>query len=169
MAAHSPAMKEVIAAAKRGTRILGVCNGFQILVESGLLPGALLRNRTLKFICKQVYLRAETAQSEFTGKLAKGAIIRVPVAHGEGNYYNDAASIKKMEDADLIAFRYCDEKGAVTESANPNGSAASIAGIFNDGKTILGMMPHPENTVQEWQGNMSGLKLFEGIAASLAA
>jgi phosphoribosylformylglycinamidine synthase len=169
MAAHSPAMREVIAAAKRGTRVLGVCNGFQILVESGLLPGALLRNRSLKFICKQVWLRTETAQSDFTAALEKGARLRVPVAHGEGNYYAEAGAIKRMEDADLIAFRYCDETGAITEAANPNGSAANIAGIFNEGKTILGMMPHPENTVQEWQANRSGFKLFEGIARSLAA
>ena len=168
MAAHSPVMKEVIALAKKGTRVLGVCNGFQMLVETRLLPGALLRNQTLKFICKQVWLRTETASSEFTGKLGKGSVIRVPVAHGEGNYFADADMIKKMEDKDLIAFRYCNENGQAMEGMNPNGSAADIAGIMNDSKTILGMMPHPENATQDWQGNKTGNALFAGIAGALS-
>jgi phosphoribosylformylglycinamidine synthase len=168
MAAHSPVMKSVIALANKGVRVLGVCNGFQMLVETRLLPGALLRNRTLKFICKQVHLRTETAQSEFTSKMKKGDVLRVPVAHGEGNYFADPAATKKMEDKDLIAFRYCDETGAVTDAANPNGASANIAGIFNETKTILGMMPHPENATQDWQSSKSGSPLFAAIAEALA-
>ncbi len=167
MAAHSPIMKEVIAQAERGTRLLAVCNGFQMLVETRLVPGALLRNRSLKFICKHVHLRTETEESEFTRKLGKGKVIRVPVAHGEGNYFADEKTIKKMEDDDLIAFRYCDDKGKITDAANPNGSAANIAGILNKKRNILGMMPHPENATLDWQDNRSGLPLFESIVEAL--
>jgi phosphoribosylformylglycinamidine synthase subunit PurQ / glutaminase len=154
MAAHSPVMKEVIACAGKGTRILGVCNGFQMLIETRILPGALLRNKTLKFICKHVYLRTETAENNFTNKPGEGGIINVPVAHGEGNYFANDDMIQELEDSDRIAFRY--------------GSSANIAGIFNARKTILGMMPHPENATQDWQDNKSGLKLFEGIIEALA-
>ena len=168
MAAHSPVMKSVIALANKGTRVLGVCNGFQMLVETRLVPGALLRNRTLKFICKQVSLRTETANSEFTAKLGKGSVMTVPVAHGEGNYFASDDMIKRMEDKDLIAFRYCNEKGEAADGVNPNGSSADIAGILNESRTILGMMPHPENATQDWQGNKSGITLFESIAGALA-
>lgn len=169
MAAHSPVMRDVVALARKGVRVFGVCNGFQILVETGLLPGALLRNRDLKFLCKQVCLRTETAHTDFTRTLGQGAVIRVPVAHGEGNYCASTDMIKDMEDHDQIAFRYCDSSGTVTERANPNGSAGSIAGVFNREKTVLGMMPHPEDAVLDHHDNRSGRKLFEGIAAALAA
>lgn len=168
MASQSPAMKEVIAHAKRGVKILGVCNGFQILVESGLLPGALLRNRSLKFICKQVYLKTGTVNSPFTGSMKTGDIIRVPVAHGEGNYFAPPDMVKDMEDNDLIAFRYCNADGAINDDANPNGAIANIAGILNKDRNVLGMMPHPENATQDHQGNFSGLPVFESIARSMA-
>ncbi len=167
MAAHSPIMKEVIKKAEEGTRVLGVCNGFQMLIETRLLPGALLRNTTLKFICKRVHLRCETGETEFTGKIGKGGVIEVPVAHGEGNYFANDEMLAELEAEDRIAFRYCDGSGAVTKEANPNGSSANIAGIFNKRKTILGMMPHPENATLPHQANESGLGLFEGIVESL--
>lgn len=168
MAAHSPIMKEVIAQANKGTRVFGVCNGFQILIETQLLPGALLRNKTLKFICKQVHLRAETNSAPFTSKLELGEIITVPVAHGDGNYFANDNILKGLYDDDSIAFRYCDEFGLLSEEANPNGSTDHIAGIYNKNKTILGMMPHPENATQPHQGNLSGTQLFKGILETLS-
>ncbi len=167
MAAHSPIMKEVIAHAEKGTRILGVCNGFQMLIETHLLPGALLRNKTLKFICKNVNLRTETSDTAFTNKLGKGHVINVPIAHGDGNYFANDDIINELESEDRIAFRYCNESGETTNEANPNGSSAHIAGILNKRKTILGMMPHPENATHDWQNNMSGLPLFESIVEAL--
>ena len=169
MAAHSPIMKEVIALARKGTRVLGVCNGFQMLVETGLLPGALLRNKTLKFICKRVHLRCENARTDFTGTMKKGDIVNVPIAHGEGNYFASPGILKDLEDGDRIAFRYCDETGKITEAANPNGSIQNIAGILNKEKIILGMMPHPEDATQEWQGSRTGNGIFESIVNVLAA
>lgn len=166
MAAHSPVMKEVIALAKKGTRVMGICNGFQVLVETELLPGALLRNRSLKFICKQVHLKAATNQNSFMSKFKKDQVIHVPIAHGEGNFFADDATIKQLQDQDRIAFRYCDENGAVNDAANPNGSRGNIAGILSENKTILGMMPHPENATQDHQGNLTGLPLFESLVYS---
>jgi phosphoribosylformylglycinamidine synthase len=128
MAAHSPVMKEVIKSAEKGTHILGVCNGFQMLVETGILPGALLRNKSLKFICKHVNLRVDTESSSFTTKLPRGSVINVPVAHGEGNYFADDNKIKELEDEDRIIFRYCNENGDVNDETNPNGSSAELAG-----------------------------------------
>lgn len=168
MAAHSPVMKEVIRLAEKGTRVLGVCNGFQMLVETHLLPGALLRNNSLRFICRHVALRCENADTDFTGKMKKGEVIRVPIAHGEGNYFADDATLNAMEANGQIAFRYCNDNGEVVAAANPNGAARNIAGVFNREKTILGMMPHPENAVMDWQDNLTGLKLFEGIVESLS-
>lgn len=167
MAAHSPVMREVIALAKKGTRVMGICNGFQVLVETELLPGALLRNRSLKFICKQVHLKAATNQNSFMSKFKRDQIIQVPIAHGEGNFFADAATIKQLEDQDRIAFRYCDENGAISDAANPNGSCGNIAGILSESKTILGMMPHPENATQDHQGNLSGTPLFESLIGAM--
>jgi phosphoribosylformylglycinamidine synthase len=168
MAAQSPVMKEVVAQARQGVHVLGVCNGFQILVESGLLPGALLRNRSLKFICKQVSLKTGTTQSPFTTSMTAGQVIRVPVAHGEGNYFAPADLVKQMEDDDRVAFRYCNENGEVCDASNPNGSVGNIAGILNAQRNVLGMMPHPENATQDHQGNLSGLPLFESLVRSLS-
>lgn len=167
MAAHSPVMKDVLQQAARGARILGVCNGFQMLVETRLLPGALLRNRSLKFICKQVSLRCETTQSDFTAGLAKGAVMTVPIAHGEGHYFAPPDTVKALEDEDRIAFRYCDADGALNDNANPNGSVAHIAGVLSADRRILGMMPHPENAVADWQMNKTGLPLFQSLVSAL--
>lgn len=168
MAAHSPIMQEVIARAKKGTRLLAVCNGFQMLVETGLVPGALLRNRTLHFICKQVHLRAENNTTDFTRSFTRHQVIEVPIAHGEGNYFVQPDDLKALEDNNQIAFRYCAANGDITDSANPNGSVSNIAGVFNTGKTILGMMPHPEDAVVPHAGNPSGTPLFQSIMETLS-
>lgn len=168
MAAHSPIMREVLRLAGKGTRILGVCNGFQILLETRLLEGALLRNAGLRFICKNTWLRAESFDNPFTAGLEPGHLLHVPVAHGEGNYFATPDTVSRLEDDDLIAFRYCNDNGDIDAGANPNGSAANIAGILNSEKTILGMMPHPENATQDWQGNTGGTALFESIVSSFA-
>lgn len=168
MAAHSPVMREVVAAAQHGTRILGVCNGFQVLVEAGLLPGALMRNAHLKFVCKHVCLRAEHDMDAFLHHYRSGEVVRVPVAHGDGNFYADEGILKQLEDEGRIAFRYCDESGAVRQQANPNGSTANIAGITNAQGTILGMMPHPENATQSWQASHDGRDFFTGLAEHVA-
>ena len=169
MAAHSPIMKEVIRHAERGTRILGVCNGFQVLVETRILPGGLLRNRDLKFICKHVHLRAENTDNPFMSQMKQGDVMHVPVAHGDGNYFTDDDSLKMMEDQGLIAFRYVNAKGEDDEAANANGSIRNIAGILNRRKTILGKMPHPENATDDWQDNKSALPFFKGMVEAVAA
>lgn len=166
MAAHSPIMKEVIAKANAGTRLLAVCNGFQMLVETGLVPGGLLHNASLKFICKQVHLKVENNSTDFTRNFSNGEVIKVPVAHGEGNYFVNADMLKKLEDNNQIAFRYCNENGEFAES--PNGSVAQIAGVFNESKTIMGMMPHPEDAVVPHAGNQTGTKLFTSIVEALS-
>jgi len=168
MAAHSPIMKEVISRAEKGTRILGVCNGFQMLIETRLLPGALLRNKTLKFICRRTHLKCENSDTDFTRKLAGGKVINVPVAHGDGNYFANDEMLSELEAENRIAFRYCNENGEPSSTSNPNGSTADIAGIFNKRKTILGMMPQPEDATLDHHANKSGLDLFEGIAEALA-
>jgi phosphoribosylformylglycinamidine synthase len=134
-----------------------------MLVETRLLSGALLRNNSLKFICKPVYLRTETANSDFTRALKKSQTIHVPIAHGEGNYFTDDATLKSLEDNDQIAFRYCDENGAVNDSTNPNGSLGNIAGVLNKQRNVMGMMPHPENATQIWQSNTTGSSVFESL------
>ena len=168
MAAHSPIMKEVIARAQKGVRLLAVCNGFQMLVETGLVPGALLHNRSVKFICKQVHLRVENTATDFTNAFSRHQVIQVPIAHGEGNYFIDANGLKALEDNDQIAFRYCDATGAITEAANPNGAVANIAGVFNTTKTIMGMMPHPENAVVPHVNGHQGTALFQSLVEALA-
>lgn len=168
MAAHSPIMKEVIARAQKGVRLLAVCNGFQMLVETGLVPGALLHNRSVKFICKQVHLRVENTTTDFTNAFSRHQVIQVPVAHGEGNYFIDTNGLKALEDNDQIAFRYCDATGAITEASNPNGAVANIAGVFNTTKTIMGMMPHPENAVVPHVNGHQGTALFQSLVEALA-
>lgn len=168
MAANSPIMREVKKRADNGTRVLAVCNGFQIACEAGLLPGALMSNAGLQFICREVNLRVETVQSEFTKKYRKGQTIRVPVAHHDGNYTLDTESVKRLEDEDRIAFRYADSLGTVAAETNLNGSVSNIAGIYNAKKTVLGLMPHPENATDPVCGGMDGYGLFESIAESLS-
>ena len=168
MAANSPIMREVKKRAAAGVRVLAVCNGFQIACEAGLLPGALMTNASLKFICREVNLRIETTQGGFTGKYRKGQTIRVPVAHHDGNYTLGADDVKRLEDADRIAFRYADHLGNVNENTNLNGSVGNIAGVYNATKTVLGLMPHPENATDPVCGGTDGIGLFESIAESLA-
>ncbi|CGG47810.1 phosphoribosylformylglycinamidine synthase protein [Streptococcus pneumoniae] len=148
------AMKAVQKAAEQGKPILGVCNGFQILVESGLLPGALMRNENLKFMCRTVQLRVENNETMFTSQYGKDEVINIPIAHGEGNYYCDEATLKQLEENNQIAFRYVE---------NPNGSVSDIAGIVNEKGNVLGMMPHPERAVDELLGGAEGLKVFQSI------
>ena len=169
MAAHSPIMRDVIARAKSGTPVLGVCNGFQMLCETGLLPGVLQRNASLKFICKDVRLRVETARTLFTERYRKGEVAKVIVAHGDGNYFADAATLDRLEGEDRVVFRYCDKSGQITTAANINGSQRNIAGICSENRRILGMMPHPENACEAALGSTDGLKLFESVVASLVA
>ncbi|MEQ9448131.1 MAG: phosphoribosylformylglycinamidine synthase subunit PurQ [Rhodospirillaceae bacterium] len=168
MAAHSPIMKDVKRKAEAGVRVLGICNGFQILTETGLLPGVLMRNRDLKFICRDIHLKVEEAGSAFTGGYKKGAVIRVPVAHHEGNYFADTKTLDELEGDGRVAFRYCDETGAVDEAANVNGSQRNIAGIFNKAKTVLGMMPHPERLADAKLGGTDGRAMFDGLVEALA-
>ncbi|MDP6706825.1 MAG: phosphoribosylformylglycinamidine synthase subunit PurQ [Alphaproteobacteria bacterium] len=165
MAAHSPVMAEVKAAAGRGVPVLGVCNGFQVLTESGLLPGALLRNAGLKFVCREVHLSVETSQSIFTNGYEAGQVLRVPVAHHDGQYYADDETLARLRDQDRIAFRYA--AGDSPGPANPNGSVDDIAGIYNEAKTVLGLMPHPEDAVDPAHGGTDGRALFEGLARAL--
>ncbi len=155
MAVHSPVMKAVKDHAVRGGLVYGVCNGFQILCETGLLPGALMRNNHLKFNCKWVDLEVTNNDSAFTKNYKRGQIIRVPIAHGDGNYQADDATIKNLEDKDLIAFKYA--------NGNPNGSAHDIAGIFNEGKNICGMMPHPEDAIAPHHQTTDGIGIFKGL------
>ena len=151
-------MKAVKKFAADGGLVLGICNGFQILVEAGLLPGALLRNLELKFICRELELRTETTASPFTSKLEKGQILRIPIAHGEGQYFADARTLDELESEDRVAFRYVD---------NPNGSARSIAGILSRERNVLGMMPHPERACDSLMGSTDGLGVFESILSAV--
>jgi len=160
MAAHSPIMREVASRANKGMRVFGICNGFQILCEAGLLPGILLRNAHLKFNCKRVTLRVENTDSDFTRLCKPAQELDVIVAHGDGNYFAEAETLKKMEGNGQVAFRYRE---------NPNGSIHDIAGIFNEKRNVLGMMPHPENAMEPLHGSTDGKVLFESIAQSLAA
>jgi phosphoribosylformylglycinamidine synthase len=167
MAAHSPVMREVRARAERGTPVLGICNGFQVLTEAGLLPGALLPNRSLTFACRDVHLRVENNQTIFTCGYSAGQTIQVPVAHHDGNYTADSDTLDRLEDRGLVAFRYCDADGGLSDDGNFNGSARSIAGVFNESRTVLGLMPHPENATDPLLGNTDGRALFEGLVGAL--
>ncbi|HEX3883943.1 MAG TPA: phosphoribosylformylglycinamidine synthase subunit PurQ [Stellaceae bacterium] len=167
MAAHSPIMREVKARSERGTPVLGICNGFQVLTEAGMLPGALLTNKTLSFICRDVHLRVETNQTIFTCGYETGQTIRVPVAHHDGNYTADGATLDELEHRGLVAFRYCGAAGELTDDDNVNGSARAIAGIYNTGRTVLGLMPHPENATDPLAGGTDGCGLFDGLVGAL--
>jgi len=154
-------------AAKKNKAIIGICNGFQILLEAGLLPGAMLMNKTLKFICKYTNIMAENTDTLFTNKLKKSQVLRIPIAHGEGNYFCDEKTLNSLIKNDQIAFRYCDEKGIINEDTNPNGSTYSIAGIMNRHKNVLGMMPHPERSMTEALGSTDGRLIFESMVEFL--
>jgi phosphoribosylformylglycinamidine synthase subunit PurQ / glutaminase len=169
MAAHSPIMREVVTRANAGVPVLGICNGFQILTEAGLLPGVLMRNAALKFICRDVFLKVENADTIFTAGYSQEQVICIPIAHHDGNYEIDSDTLKKLEDNGQVTFRYCDEAGALTNKANPNGSTANIAGITNHSHTVLGMMPHPERQVDPLQGSADGKAMFDGLLDSLTA
>jgi phosphoribosylformylglycinamidine synthase len=154
--------------AREGGLVMGICNGFQVLTEAGLLPGALLRNRHLRFICSDAHLRVESTKSPFTNALTEGEIIRLQIAHGEGNYFADEATLDDLEANDQVLFRYADADGRITTEANLNGSSRNIAGICNRERNVLGMMPHPERCAEELVGNTDGLGIFRSIVESFA-
>lgn len=161
MAAHSPIMRDVIAKAKAGTPVLGICNGFQILCESGLLPGVLMRNTSLHFICRDVHLRVENDTTFFTSCYRKGEVIRVPIAHAEGNYFADEETLDRLEGEGQVVFRYSDAEGNVSPETSPNGAQRNIAGIADPTGRILGMMPHPERLYERMLGGTDGRRIFE--------
>ena len=165
IAGRAPIMDAVRAHAGRGGLVLGICNGFQILVESGLLPGVLMRNANLRFVCRMQHLRVERADTAFTGRYIAQAPIEVAIAHGEGNYTADPETIARLEGDGLVAFRYCDREGHVKDRGSPNGSMNEIAGIYSPNLRVLGMMPHPENLIDPLVGGTDGLPLFESLAA----
>ena len=167
MAAHSPIMREVVRRAEAGTPVLGICNGFQVLTEAGLLPGILMRNATLRFICKDVLLRVERDDTAFAGHYKKNDVVRIPIAHKDGCYFADPSTLYLLENEGRIAFRYCEEDGAITEAANPNGSTGNIAGIYNDKGNVLGMMPHPERLIDPVQSGTDGAKMFSSLVEAL--
>ena len=168
MAAHSPIMQEVVKKARAGTPVLGICNGFQILCETGLLPGTLMRNANMSFVCKDVHLRVESSDSIYTRKYNAGTVIRVPIAHGEGNYFADRDTLDRLEGEGQVAFRYVAEDGTTTPSANPNGSRHDIAGIFDKSRKVMGLMPHPERLADEKLGGADGRPLFDSVVEALA-
>jgi phosphoribosylformylglycinamidine synthase subunit PurQ / glutaminase len=169
IARMSPVMDDVIAYATRGGPVLGVCNGFQILCEAGLLPGALMKNASLRFEGKDVLLRVERADTMFTTAYHEGDVLRVPIAHGEGNYEADEKTLERIEGDGRVIFRYVDVSGSPTDAANPNGSWHNIAGIMNEDGNVLGMMPHPERAMEEVLGSTDGLGVFTSLASSLSA
>ena len=163
IAGKSLIIDEVIKAANQGCLVLGICNGFQILIETGLLKGVLLRNKNLKFIGKDVYIKALSTDNKFCNKYKKNEVLKLNIAHNEGNYFTSSEHLKKLEEENLIPFKYCDIKGNVSKENNPNGSLNNIAGIFNDKKNILGMMPHPERMVDKIISNDDGVNLFTSL------
>jgi phosphoribosylformylglycinamidine synthase len=163
IARFSPVMEKVIEFANNGGLVIGICNGFQILLESGLLPGAMLHNEDLKFICKQVFLRTENTDTPFTRGLKEGEVLQIPVAHGEGNYRIDEAGLAELKENNQIVFRYSDGDGKVSDDTNPNGSVENIAGICNKERNVLGMMPHPERAVEEFLGSEDGKLIFKAM------
>jgi phosphoribosylformylglycinamidine synthase subunit PurQ / glutaminase len=167
VARFSPVMDAVMAFAQAGKPVLGICNGFQVLVESGLLPGAMMRNAGLRFVCKWVNIRVETRETPFTSDCRPGEVLRLPIAHGEGNYYCDPATLAEMTGAGQVLFRYCDTEGAVTPGANPNGSLENIAGIANRAGNVVGLMPHPERASERLLGSEDGRRIFQSMIRSL--
>ena len=169
IARFSPIMQEVIQFAGKGGNVMGICNGFQILTEAGLLPGALLHNDNRKFICRNIYLKPQTQNSLLTVGIDAQAALKIPLAHGEGNYFADADTLKAINDNDQVLFRYCDEAGNIVPEANPNGSLQNIAGVCNAGRNVFGMMPHPERAADSLLANEDGLSVFESILSMVKA
>jgi phosphoribosylformylglycinamidine synthase len=167
LAKFSPVMNAVKDFAAEGKFVFGVCNGFQILCEAGLLPGALMRNRDLHFICRHVNIRVENPETPFTSELEAGEVLSIPVAHAEGNYVCDDATLEKLESNNQIIFRYCEEDGEVSDQANPNGSRSNIAGICNEAGNVLGMMPHPERACEELLGSNDGRDIFRSLTKAV--
>ena len=163
IAKFSTIMKEVQRFAKEGRPVLGICNGFQILTEAGLLPGALIRNRSLKFICDYTHVRIDNTATPFTRKAGKGSVLKIPIAHGEGNYFIDAEGLKRLEGEGQVVFRYVDAKGEATAGANPNGSLQNIAGVCNAAGNVVGLMPHPERVSEALLGSEDGKRIFESL------
>jgi len=168
IARFSPIMEAVLKFARSGGMVIGICNGFQVLTECDLLPGALMRNRHLRFSCKFVYLRVENNSGRFTNACRKHEVLKIPIAHGEGNYYFHDEEVRRLEDNGQVMFRYVDRHGEVTDEANPNGSLNNIAGIVNREGNVMGMMPHPERAVENIIGSVDGLKVFESVRAACA-
>jgi phosphoribosylformylglycinamidine synthase len=168
IARFSPIMQEVAAHAKKGGLVFGVCNGFQVLCEAGLVPGALLHNEGQKFISKNVYIRRSTANTALTNTVPDKAL-KIPIAHGEGRYHADAETLKALKDNDQVLFRYCDVEGRITDAANPNGSRDNIAGVCNSGRNVFGMMPHPERACDVRLGNTDGRSLFDSLLKGVLA
>ena len=169
IARFSPIMQEVIQFAAKGGYVLGICNGFQILTEAGLLPGALLHNETRKFICRNIFLKAQTNNSIVTAQIDQERALKIPIAHGEGNYFAEESVIKSINDNDQVLFRYCDEGGNITSEANPNGSKENIAGVCNLTRNVFGFMPHPERASDPLVANEDGLAIFESILSMVKA
>ena len=169
LARFSPVMESVKQFAASGRFVLGICNGFQILCEAGLLPGALIRNRDLHFICKHVLVRVETSDTPYTNEMTKGSILSIPIAHAEGNYVCDDETLATLKRDDRIIFRYCDETGQATDAANPNGARDNIAGICNESRNVMGLMPHPERACEDLLGSSDGRDIFRSLAGTLAA
>ncbi len=169
IARFSPIMESVMAFAKRGGPVIGICNGFQILCESGLLPGALIRNQSLQFRCEWVDLRREGGETPWANALRTGEVIHIPISHGEGNYFADEETLDRLEEDGRVAFRYCEPSGLVTAQANPNGSSRNIAGIINERGNVLGMMPHPERAGEAIVGGSDGNRIWESVLRSALA
>jgi len=169
IARFSPVMKDVVRFAGSGGLVIGICNGFQVLTEAGLLPGVLLRNKSLLFICKYLHLRVENAATKFTSECSPGDVLEIPIAHGEGNYFTDPETLQRLEDNQQVVFRYCDRLGNLGDVANPNGSLNSIAGIINETGNVLGMMPHPERASDPVLKHTDGRKIFESIIQSFVS
>jgi len=163
VARFSPVMQEIIRYARGGGPVLGICNGFQILLECGLLPGALIPNANMRFLCQNVHLKVLNSDSRFGRHYSSGQVLRMPIAHYSGNYFADAETLQRLQDQEQIALQYCDPQGNVTEAANPNGSKLNIAGIYNDYKNVLGMMPHPERAAEAVLGSEDGLGMFKSL------
>jgi phosphoribosylformylglycinamidine synthase len=168
IAKFAPIMESVKTHADGGGLVIGICNGFQVLTESGMLPGALMRNRHLRFICRDVHLRVESTATPFTSSLSKGDVLTMPIAHGEGNYFADDETLDRLEANDQVVFRYTELDGKRSDESNPNGSARAIAGICNEKRNVLGLMPHPERNAESALGSGDGIRIFRSIAESMA-